>query len=380
MRRHGFGQPVIFAGTLIAALASSAAAGTIVVTPDGDKTIQQAVDEALPNDVIELRGGTFFESVMLSSRSNISIVGKRGAKIDAGQIGDGIHLDHQCSDITISKVHIVGASMTGFRVIDSQDVLIEKCNISAIGTFAVLVRGSSRVTLSRAKISGVGSDAVNFGGQEEQEALAPAPCQDCTIERCKISQVGRDGVEYAGTGNLVSRCKIKELGGRGITHDGSDTGTGNIVDRNKISDLGVGIRLAGSSDTASNNRISKTGADAIRGEGTGGHTIEGNKIKSLVGSADGIEVETGSDGCLVKDNKITKPGGDGIECDADGATIDGNKIRKAGNQGVRIQGTGCTIQNNNVKKSGDVDLRDTTGGGSNVYGKNKFGTENLDPE
>ena len=81
---------ITFAATLVACVGfeiASAEAAIVVVS----KTIQAAVDEANPGDIILVPPGTYRETVRVL-KDGVTILGSKGAVIDASGFANGIHV------------------------------------------------------------------------------------------------------------------------------------------------------------------------------------------------------------------------------------------------------------------------------------------------
>ena len=81
---------ITFAAALVACVGfeiASTEAAIVVVS----KTIQAAVDEANPGDIILVPPGTYRETVRVL-KDGVTILGSKGAVIDASGFANGIHV------------------------------------------------------------------------------------------------------------------------------------------------------------------------------------------------------------------------------------------------------------------------------------------------
>ncbi|MCI0474375.1 MAG: right-handed parallel beta-helix repeat-containing protein, partial [Ignavibacteria bacterium] len=91
-------------------------------------TIQEAVDDAQPGDVIMIDDGFFFETINLSGRNNITIKGKNGRE-DCLIIGGTIYGDSSTHHITIEGLTLLGSNYAIDFSSGEYDIIIRNCKL-----------------------------------------------------------------------------------------------------------------------------------------------------------------------------------------------------------------------------------------------------------
>jgi hypothetical protein len=152
------------------AVAQETTEGPIVVDPNGDgdfQTIQAAVDAAAAGDTIEVRPGTYSETVRINR--SVELIASRGATLDGTSLGP------RARGITIlgdSEPTIQGFTITGYQVgIAAADTSgnwvvtgVTIRNTSVVGLRATRATGGWSVLDTTIRNTAIGVGALRSGG------------------------------------------------------------------------------------------------------------------------------------------------------------------------------------------------------------------------
>jgi hypothetical protein len=290
----------------------AAQSADIVVATDGSgnyTTIQTAIDNAVQNDIIEVRPGTYAESVEVDK--DVTIVAPDGASIappsgavSAVTITDAsepqlenltitgnnrIGLDARSTtgawtvtDLQITGVDfgITALSSTGEWVVDDTTIAnVETRGISADGSEGKWTINSSTIR----DVSGIGLDAYRI--------------EAGVIKNSKITDVTQTGINLDDTGGdwVVENVTVENVGATGINAgDTNATHAPVIRDTTVVGTSDEGIDIAGSKSNVliTGTTVRNTGAgqynNAIRIEDSvGDWTIKNSTIANI--SGEGID-------------------------------------------------------------------------------------------
>src|SRR5207237_1393174 len=145
-------------------------AATIVVAPSGGSftTIQAAVNNASPGDVIAIKTGTYNENVNLSLMGS-AIAGAPGdltlVAVDgpgtAILSGSGVKLSHSASfgaNLTVDGLTISSSSASGIKLTDVASLTVVNCTFNPIGNgVSTPVGPSNQNGIDLTKSSGAGT-------------------------------------------------------------------------------------------------------------------------------------------------------------------------------------------------------------------------------
>lgn len=136
MRRLGSSSFLSIAcGVLVAAFCSPALAKTWCVNPSGSggcsKTIQSAVNHAMPNDVIRVASGSYNEDVTIWQP--VVLMGSGHSVINATGLAHGIFVDgfdHSgLNNVTISGFTVKNALFEGILIVSASDVTVRNNSV-----------------------------------------------------------------------------------------------------------------------------------------------------------------------------------------------------------------------------------------------------------
>lgn len=340
--------------------------------PQDQPTIQAAVDAAQSGDQVLVSKGTYAEVVVVDGRQGITIKGK-GKPVLGG--GGGIPLSIlNAIDVTVDGLTIDGSPDQGLLIAESTGVEVRRCTVRN-ATNGIRVEGGRGHVIEKNRVEDVGNDGIDFDDLDG----TITPVVDSAVRKNRVERVGDDGIELKGSGHLAEKNHVVLAAEDGI---GSDDGSANIViQKNKVERSGeTGISVDGSGHRVLKNKMTDSGDEGIQVRGDD-HVIEKNKIDRT--TDDGIDVENAA-GNTLRRNKVKNAGDAGIEVgetDEPGETTDNlleqNKVTGSANAGLLVSDGANTFRKNKVKKSGTFDLLDDSMTGTNVYERNKFGTEQI---
>jgi len=312
-----------FLATGLAVLLGSgvAFAAEILVVPGEGTPLQDAFDQAADGDTIVIKKGVYNESVSMSDRSNITIIGKGKVIIDGGDDGDAMAFDN-INGLTISRITVRNAGDDGIDTSGCQNVLVSKCSFEDCGDSGVEDVTSNGIVIEKCKFTRVSwGVAISYQNSSGSEGIR--------ISKNTMADVESVGVQFAGNDAVVEKNKMKNVMGDGIVVDSNSSWTGSTIEKNSIA----------------------AGAD----------------------SGDGI-VLNGTDHDVLK-NKIMNPGGNGIDLSGGGMNyLEKNSIKGAGESGIYLPTANNELVKNKASGSGNRDLESTVDEDQNTFEKNKFKT------
>jgi hypothetical protein len=132
MIRNRFVLSLLAGCVLFAAFAQTTAAWTLCVNPAGSNVcyskIQDAVNHASPNDVIEVGPGTYKEYVIIGKPVSIIGAGAESTFVDATNLAHGFFVDGfdhlGLKNVTLSGFTVENALFEGILVVSAWDVII----------------------------------------------------------------------------------------------------------------------------------------------------------------------------------------------------------------------------------------------------------------
>ncbi len=368
-------------------------------------TLGAALQAAFSADTIVLRPGTYNECVTVTGLVLLTIVGKRGAVLDATGCGTAITVadgDH----VTLKSLAITGATtqgilvqaaatntviakttiqdpavdpalsvlQTGINVAGAADTTIDGVTVRGATSEGILVTSASGATVKKSKImDGIGAGIrldLTLGANVQKNVL-----QNLRAPAIWLLHEGGQGANGGGAHSFVLSNKIVSSPGGGITVAGID----NTIAKNKIDPVAApGIEALPTdleSTYSGNTVVAPTGAAGIVAGGTSG-IFEKNTVKHP--AQDGFVVNGAQNtitGC-----KVTQAVGTAFVVGPDATNNDflGCAATKAGADGFAVQGTANTFTKCKASGSGGLDLDDPAGGATtNLYTACKFKTSNL---
>lgn len=147
------------AALILLTMIAGVQAATIVVAPSGGDyaTLQQAVDAALPGDVIELRAGSYPGEVAVAKA--VTIRGDEGAVI--GSSTDQAGLMIEADGVAISGVGIEGPA-TGIFLRNSGEFSIRQCSFAQLDV-GIVAEACSNGTVEGNSFTSVGAAFLCMG-------------------------------------------------------------------------------------------------------------------------------------------------------------------------------------------------------------------------
>jgi parallel beta-helix repeat protein len=306
------------AATILLWTSAVAASAKTVVVKNGED-LQAAIDGAAAGDTIVVRPG-IYGPVSITGRTDLTIAGRGKAVVNGAGSPNCLALT-DCQNVSIKGLTFADAQATGVLGTSCERVTLFGCKVLSPGDNGILFSSSRFITLDRNTI-----DEAEDDGIAVSESAGSMTGQS-VVKNNRISNVYGNGILVNGNDDVVSKNQIRDSHARGVF---IQSGVRNIVEKNKIQKIdGVGILVQGG------------GANSVRG------------------------------------NIVLKPASDGISVASELNFVSANIVTMAGQAGIQASAPNNEITKNRITKSGTFDLRDTTGGTTNIYKANKAKT--LDP-
>lgn len=398
------------AAAALLACAVPAVAGTLVVPSDGYPTIQSAVDDAGPGDVIVVAAGEYEESVDVSGKEGLAIRGKGWPVILPGPSSSGFHLG-DCTGVTItgfeidagmygvdaayagstvlSHLRISGTLGVGIRLDHCPQTLVTKCTVGGTASHGIEDTSTPQLVIEKCTLENAGGDSIRLSAGAGENLGTNA----AVVTRNRITG-GSGGIRFSGENAEISKNRIEGFTDMGIEILAGTSSTGTVVTKNRVANGGgaVGIKVNVSGLTVTRNSLDGSAlyfdgndqacdrnrvSNAVWGVYAAGNncTITGNRLQAL--SAFGIR----SNGifCTLEGNAVAGVDGNGIELGGANNTVTGNRVSGATQNGFDISTIGNTLTGNKAKGCGGFDLKDNAAAGQNTYEGNRFGTTSIGP-
>jgi len=276
--------------SFLALLFATAQAVTITAGPEGcdHKSVQEAIDEANPGDLIEVRVGTYYENIDLNKPLTLqgTDVGERSAVLDAGGNGPAI---------TISAN---GATVVGFMVTNSS-------------YSGILVHSDDNII--------IGVSAID----NEYCGIRLEGARNNTVEDNDISHNGVVGIKL------------------------ENSGCNRILSNNVSGNAYSGIELEGSVESEiANNSVYDNGNDGIELKGSKNNCILSNHV---TGNMDGLCLELSSDGNQISDNNASYNDFSGIMLRESRDNMVEKNVAERNSEGICLEGSSnTTVRSNNA--------------------------------
>ncbi len=350
------------ATTLVFTLIGPAWAGTIRV-PKDQPTIQEAVLQSSDGDVIEIKGGNYVEDVVVTGRTNLTLLGK-GA-VTLRPTGTGLTATN-CTNLVVQNLRVRGGR-TGFDLQNCAGARLEKFSVKDCSDDAVRVAGGSDIRVVRGKVSNCGGDGISFGEEGESNVRGGE------VTRVKIKNCEEDGVDVEGSDVTVSKCRVTNAGDDGFEHSARSPGPVTFDRCTTKNSADEGFEFFGPRTTAT--RCKTTNADADGFDVEGDDSVLENC--TAVNSGDsGLEIE-GANNVILRNCKSIRSNDNGF--DLRGATdslVEGCKAIRSDESGFFLDQSASqnTLRNNRASRSKGVDLENRSTGQNDIDASNRFKT------
>lgn len=330
--------------------------------PQQYATIQAAVDDAGPGDVVLISPGVHPETVTIIGKQDLVLRGKGKAVIDAGGAAAAILLQGT-NDVRIENLRLRNA-VVGVDANLCGDLVVEGCRVTDVTGSALHLEFCAGARVTGCRIAG-----------SESHGILLRDSTGCLVDGCRISNVAFYAIAMSGSAHSIVGNEVEQCGSYGVRVGLSMTAaTSCLVAENRIESVGgTGVLVTNWSTDASviDNVLVDTGGDGVYANpACDGAVVAGNVIRRVADS--GVEIH--AEDAVVAENRVKSAADRGIDLtpNATGALVAGNRIKKPTAEGIRVAGSGNAFVGNEVKKSGGVALSDEAGPGANYYVGNSF--------
>jgi hypothetical protein len=384
-------------------VASAAAFADDILVPRDHRTVEDALDAAVPGDRVIVRGGTF-DNIQVK-KGNVEVIAR-------GTIVKGyVWID--ASSVTVSGLRL-GAN--GRIVITGDDVTVSGVKAPGRGRRVISVQGGRNATIRGNKMATGdievlrGADALIDGNRLKTGSIITLGA-GATIDSNAVPSIDASGIDASVLGNRCENLYVTgdlcDVANNDISSTMSINGSAAIVQSNEVTgwlnvtgdDASVGdnslvtggIFVSGDRATVVSNTVdaSPLGVGVIGND----FTITSNDVTAVVspshdGSVSGFPMCPGiavgghpTEGTIT-DNLVTHRTGVGITATGDGLTISGNDVNGvASSTSITIVGDGNTVADNTIDQTSvgraNGDGIDIVGDGNTVSG-NDIGVVSQD--
>ena len=302
------------------------------------KTIQQAVDEANPGDIVLICPGIYKEQVTVS-KSYITIEGQNGAILD-GKSSDmyGFMLQNvsgvKIKELTIRNFRFAGINIyegsfneiinnciernedMGIKLYGTVDASIENNHIQNNGFYGVYSTASPNSRIVKNLVQKNGSGGIFIASHDSTS----------NIELNRIINNKTVGVANYGAGTRVAQNLIN------ANNSGIYSLREILIEENQIhNNAETGINISGQNAVIRRNKITNSGMHGIfTNSGATNTVIKCNSI--LFTKRNGINLT--SEQNLVLQNTVLESGGNDIQASSENNVFNANKCKKSNQSGV----------------------------------------------
>ncbi len=338
------------------------------VVPDQYNRIQLAMDAAKAGDTIQVKPGSYVESILFKEGVRLLGTDAQACRIEALEVPgrEEIILVRGCKSGSIEKLTLLGSGILVDGItIDDSKITVTDCIISDCKGSGVVVRGeNSSPTLTNNKCRGNARQGIYFvkrstGLAENNECSANGQCGIATVD--------------PGTDPFLSKNQCRENKKHGIEFSYGSGGKAedNICERNTSG--GIVVTNTGTSPTMRRNKLSGNQQHGLAfGNGAGG-LAENNISENNVGS--GVVIfDNGTNPTLRgNDSRLNKL--HGVDCERGSVgIIEGNTLESNEGCGIIISDkqTAPTVRDNRILNNKQFGIYIVNGADPKVEGNNKM--------
>jgi parallel beta-helix repeat protein len=352
-----------------------AAAPQTFVVPDQFNRIQLAMDAAKAGDTIQVKPGSYVESIQMKEGVRLIGTDAQACRIEAREVAgrEEIILVRGCKSGSIEKLTLLGAGLLvdGITIEDSK-ISVTECVITDCKGSGIVVRGeNSSPTLKNNQCRGNARQGIYF----VKRSTGVAENNDCSANgQCGIATVD------PGTDPLLSKNQCRENKKHGIEFSYGSGGKAeeNICERNGSG--GMVVTNTGTAPTMRRNRLLGNQQHGMAfGNGAGG-LAENNTTEGNVGS--GVVIyDNGTNPTLRgNDSRLNKL--HGIDCERGSVgVIEGNTLESNEGCGVVISDpqTAPTVRENRILNNKQFGILILNGATPKVDASNKISGNKMGP-
>src|SRR6185295_10697346 len=178
----------------------SAAAAGVLLVPQQYDTIQDAVDHAGFQDEVIIAGGTYPESVVVSNKNKVHIIGKGKVVIEPPGSSPALTLT-DCTLCLVEKVRASGG-VPGFLMNGTTtDCEFFKCRSEGSALDGIRIEASHNV-LEQCVVEDAARDGISLGGH------ARSAVDQCLLFKNKVTDAAEAGVLINGSNNTIEETMV----------------------------------------------------------------------------------------------------------------------------------------------------------------------------
>lgn len=330
-------------------------------------SIQAAVDESVPGDIINLAAGVYFENVVIPAGKDgltIAGVGKLSTTIDPDFPLSGNALTVGSNGVKIRNLGIRNGQAHGIALNGVSGVLIQGLRIVGLRgalSSGIFGFGNNGLQVVSNEIRAVGGAGINIGGMNvvvRGNTVAQAPRgilvdgAGARVASNSVIGVQDGGIQVGSDGGFVSANTVElvDTDGLGVWGQNLTIQGNHLINAGEVQ-IQCAPGCSGGVVSANTSLGSNDFAFSIWADGPG-FVFRGNKVSWANGPAFALSVVEATT------NAATDTGvfgnGDGPDCFRIGeqTTLSRNTATRCGGSGFRVTGTSATLSGNTATQAG----------------------------
>lgn len=227
------------------------AQGATITVPGQYPTIQQAIDNATADDVINVTGGPYEERITVNTRLNITGYGM--PEIDGGRITGFNTVTLNASEVLFSGFNVTNGGLAASGIeITSDDVEVNNCTVTINRGIGIELTGVNGIVLKDNDIRDNGNTGIYLSSSTNNIV------QNNTVENNNVYNIELDG----SSSNIITNNIFSSATSHGVVISDSsqfNTFSENVVEEN---DWGHGIIITDSdSNIFRDNKVQNNSLD-----------------------------------------------------------------------------------------------------------------------
>jgi nitrous oxidase accessory protein len=211
----------------LALLTASIAHGATIIVPDDNSSVRDAVAGAGPGDVVQVRPGTYLESVRIEGgQTGLVIEGLGGVPTIAPAHSDDAFRIKRVDGVTLRGLAIE-STRRGVRVDEASGLTLQDVDVHGGASDAVRIKGGANNTVTGGEISSVNGRGVRVdkspGAVVSDNLILGSKREGILVKVSSgVSVLGNNGSANASGGIRLIKCPNSTLDGNDFPGNGND--------------------------------------------------------------------------------------------------------------------------------------------------------------